>query len=211
MLKRERFGPLLIHKPLDPIPPSPPPGGVASAHHRPDVQCPQASQHSSLRTVAAAGPVTTPHSLPPSDRSIATTAADSVTLPRHVGLLLLALRRDLRDEQQPAIYVSDRRLVKATHLLRVAAGVQGRARVSLVDCLLLQHMFWWDPEDYARVREWLWDNLVPDGGVGQCQFLLDSLVERAGEAAAADKKVWASGQGCIGREGASEAAPEVVR
>jgi MoxR-like ATPase len=57
-----------------------------------------------------------------------------------LGLDVCVLLRDLRTHmrQELGVEVSDRRLVKAASLLRVCAATNGRTRVDLLDCLLLQ-------------------------------------------------------------------------
>ena len=86
------------------------------------------------------------------------------------------MRNFLRDELD--IHVSDRRLVKASNLLKVSAASHGRKRVDFVDCLLLQHILWQYPEHRSPIREWLYDNMTPgttDDLVEQTQFLLRGL------------------------------------
>jgi hypothetical protein len=46
----------------------------------------------------------------------------------------------LRDDADPSVYVSDRRLVKAAVMLRVSAASNGRTSVSSLDRLLLQYV-----------------------------------------------------------------------
>jgi MoxR-like ATPase len=65
-----------------------------------------------------------------------TTSADAVALGHDVCVLLRDLRTHMR--QELGVEVSDRRLVKAASLLRVSAATNGRSRVDLLDCLLLQ-------------------------------------------------------------------------
>ena len=135
--------------------------------------------------------------------------------------LLRELRAWLRDECEPPVYISDRRLVKAAELLRVAAATGaaigderaadgggaraappvagGGAVVNLVDCLLLQFVFWHEPDDIERVREWLArDRIAPSGlranhaaiareaGGDEWASLLRALSERLGAQLAAD-------------------------
>ncbi len=64
------------------------------------------------------------------------TSADAVQLGLDVCVLLRDLRTHMR--QELGVEVSDRRLVKAASLLRVCAATNGRTRVDLLDCLLLQ-------------------------------------------------------------------------
>lgn len=78
-------------------------------------------------------------------------AADSVEVPDDVQVLLC----DLRDwSTAEEIAVSDRRWRKVVKLLQVAALTNGRKKVSIWDCWLLQHCLWITPEDREKVYEW---------------------------------------------------------
>jgi MoxR-like ATPase len=70
-------------------------------------------------------------------------AAETVVLPRDVLVILRGLRTYLRDEVDPPVYLSDRRLKKAAALLQTAAAAHGRGSVTVVDALLLQHVAWY--------------------------------------------------------------------
>lgn len=61
--------------------------------------------------------------------------------------LLADVRDFLQSKCEPPVYVSDRRLVKAVNMLKVAAYTNGRDTVSLYDCMLLQHTLWQRPEE----------------------------------------------------------------
>ena len=103
-------------------------------------------------------------------------ALNSVTIDQGICILLRDMRTFLRDELD--IYVSDRRLVKASNLLKVSAASHGRKRVDFIDCLLLQHVIWQYPDQRQKIREWLFDNMTPgtaDDLVEQTQFLLRGL------------------------------------
>lgn len=100
----------------------------------------------------------------------------SVTIDQGICILLRDMRTFLRDELD--IYVSDRRLVKASNLLKVSAASHSRKRVDFIDCLLLQHVIWQYPDQRQQIREWLFDNMTPgmaDDLVKQTQFLLRGL------------------------------------
>jgi AAA lid domain len=70
----------------------------------------------------------------------------------------------MRDEMDPPVYCSDRRLVKAAGMLRIVAATHGKATVSLQDCLLLQHVLWYHPDDQKALRDWLLKRVVPETG-----------------------------------------------
>ncbi|HEU4381879.1 MAG TPA: AAA family ATPase [Anaeromyxobacteraceae bacterium] len=87
-----------------------------------------------------------------SDREAIASAALEVRLPEEVAGVLGELRAVLAGERT---YVSDRRWVKITWLLKVAAASEGRAAVSLWDLWLLP---WCTAPDAARqagVASWL--------------------------------------------------------
>ena len=73
----------------------------------------------------------------------------------------------MRDEMDPPVYCSDRRIVKAAAMLRIVAASQGKAAVSLLDCFLLQHVLWYHPDDQKVLRDWLLKRVVPEVGESQ--------------------------------------------
>lgn len=77
--------------------------------------------------------------------------ADDVEIPQDVIALLCDLRDWCTAEE---IQVSDRRWRKVAKLLQVAALTNGRDRVSVWDCWLLQHCLWNRPEDREKVHAW---------------------------------------------------------
>jgi MoxR-like ATPase len=78
-------------------------------------------------------------------------AAEVVEVPEDVAALLCALRDWCTAEE---IEVSDRRWRKVVKLLQVSAATNGRSRVSIWDCWLLQHCLWDSPEARQKVFEW---------------------------------------------------------
>ena len=115
-------------------------------------------------------------------KDLKATAVSTVTIPDDVKQLIEDLLLFL---DESGIYVSDRRLVKAAALLRVAAFTSGRSAVSKYDCLLLQHVLWKNPEEAERIAEWFVDYLrEPGAEVDQVQFLLAGLSKRMWRAAA---------------------------
>lgn len=115
-------------------------------------------------------------------KEIKATAMQTVTIPDEVKQLIEDLLLFL---DESGIYVSDRRLVKAAGMLRVAALTSGRAAVSKFDCLLLQHVFWKNPDEAERIQEWFVDYLrEPGAEVDQVQFLLSGFCKRMWRTAA---------------------------
>eukprot|EP00804_Cyclotella_cryptica_P024298 CCRYP_012573-RB/>CCRYP_012573-RB protein AED:0.05 eAED:0.05 QI:140/1/1/1/0.85/0.75/8/284/1255 len=103
---------------------------------------------------------------------------ETISLDQNICVLIQKLRKFARDEM--SIYISDRRLVKASRLLRVSAATHGRAKVDYVDCLLLENILWQTPEQLVAIREWLLDNLTPgDEILEQSRFLLNGLASEA--------------------------------
>eukprot|EP00535_Pseudo-nitzschia_heimii_P013296 CAMPEP_0197197348 /NCGR_PEP_ID=MMETSP1423-20130617/32820_1 /TAXON_ID=476441 /ORGANISM="Pseudo-nitzschia heimii, Strain UNC1101" /LENGTH=1252 /DNA_ID=CAMNT_0042651169 /DNA_START=207 /DNA_END=3965 /DNA_ORIENTATION=+ len=105
-------------------------------------------------------------------------ASDSVLMDDDACGLMRDMRASLRDDHD--IEISDRRLVKATRLLKISAASDGRKKVDTLDFLLLQHCFWNEPSQRVTIREWLWDNLTPsdrstDVSPNQLRFLLENL------------------------------------
>jgi len=115
-------------------------------------------------------------------KELKATAVTTVTIPDDVKQLIEDLLLFL---DESGIYVSDRRLVKAAAMLRVAALTSGRSAVSKFDCLLLQHVFWKNPEEAERIQEWFVDYLrEPGAEVDQVQFLLGGFCKRMWRTAA---------------------------
>ncbi|CAK9094816.1 ATPase RavA (Regulatory ATPase variant A) [Durusdinium trenchii] len=74
--------------------------------------------------------------------------------------LVVSLRAYLRDEAEPPVLLSDRRLKKAVRLIRLAAFTAGAEEVSELDLLLLQHMCWdKEPSQAGEVRVWLLERM----------------------------------------------------
>jgi MoxR-like ATPase len=67
--------------------------------------------------------------------SLRSKAICCVTVPSEIIDLLTDVRDYLKTEFEPSIYVSDRRLVQAVNMLKVAAFTNGRLRISPFDCL----------------------------------------------------------------------------
>ena len=79
------------------------------------------------------------------------------------------LREYAQEKCEPPIYVSDRRMVKAAAMLRVAAHTCGRREVNEFDVLLLQHCLWQRPDEAPRIRDWLLERIAADIGTQQAR------------------------------------------
>eukprot|EP00929_Paragymnodinium_shiwhaense_P043597 TRINITY_DN22410_c0_g2_i3.p1 TRINITY_DN22410_c0_g2~~TRINITY_DN22410_c0_g2_i3.p1 ORF type:complete len:1399 (-),score=279.90 TRINITY_DN22410_c0_g2_i3:463-4191(-) len=110
-------------------------------------------------------------------------SAEEVEFPDHLLQLVGQLRAYLRDEMDPPIEVSDRRMGKAVRFVRTAAYAAGGTEVSEVDLLLLKHVFWVrDPEESEQIKDWLLRQFVPEqsaaGGVPQAWHIWQTIRQR---------------------------------
>lgn len=105
-----------------------------------------------------------PTAAPPSSLPMAITrddiqrieqAARSVTLPSMVQQALKQIWQTHREafKEDRREQLSDRRLMKCLHLLRVSALTNGREEVDLSDVLLLKDCLWNHPDNIAKVRD----------------------------------------------------------
>ena len=106
-------------------------------------------------------------------------AAAKVTVPQNVIELITDLRAFLQDKCEPPVYVSDRRLLKAVQLLRVAAYTNNRDEVSEFDTILLTNVLWQRPSEAVLIKDWILERLAQDRGTKQVQYLLAGLFGRA--------------------------------
>jgi MoxR-like ATPase len=104
--------------------------------------------------------------------------ASRVIVPQYVLNLLRDCRVFMRDEADPPIFCSDRRLLKTVRILAMSAASNGRNTVSIFDVLLLKHIFWYNPEDQELLTEWLWNNIVPKSDISGFRFLVENLYDR---------------------------------
>lgn len=126
------------------------------------------------------GAATAEVSLKPEDfANIRYEAAAKTTVPPNVIELISDLRTFLQDKCEPPVYVSDRRLLKAVQLLRVAAYTNDRAEVSEFDVLLLTNVLWQRPSEAVLIKDWILERLAQDRGTKQVQYLLAGLFGRA--------------------------------
>ncbi len=89
------------------------------------------------------------------------TAAGSVEIPEEVMTLLSELRDFCLAEGVP---VSDRRFRKIVKLLQFSAFTNGRDKVSVWDCWLLQHCAWSKPEEREKIYDWYAGRVGTSGG-----------------------------------------------
>ncbi len=122
-------------------------------------------------------------------------AAGEMMLPDLVCGILCDVRDTLRDESkaqeelpgaESVPYVSDRRWRKIVGLLRTSAMLNGRTRVDVSDCMLLEHLIWDTDEQVESVRSIVagviarrmvscQENLMPDSGVMQTASLTEPV------------------------------------
>ena len=105
-------------------------------------------------------------------------AASRVAFPPRLLQTLARLRQHLQEEEEPPVRISDRRLAKAAQLVQIVAFTAGAERVSELDLLCLQHVFWdRDPGLSERIRSWLLAAFAPKASGGEVG---DIQVEGAG-------------------------------
>ena len=59
-------------------------------------------------------------------------------------------------------------------VLQVAAYTSGKDSVSLLDCLLLQHILWQQPDQQARITDFLLSQISEDDGLKSANYILAS-------------------------------------
>lgn len=99
--------------------------------------------------------------------------SNDVIVPTEVIDIFRDIRIYLRDEVDPPVYVSDRRLIKSIAMLKVSAFTNNRNYVSIVDTLLLTHTLWYNPDERKSIRSFLLKNMIPD--IQSYKFIYDSL------------------------------------
>jgi len=105
--------------------------------------------------------------------------ANEVVLPDKILTVMAELREHCATEL--SLNVSDRRLVKAAQLLRVAAAAVGAREVIEADLWLLQHVFWdKNPEHSTAIKQWLEGYYQDESKSGRksWMFMLDSIKTR---------------------------------
>ncbi len=70
-----------------------------------------------------------------------------------------------RDATQRGLYVSDRKWMQATRVVRAQAYLNGHAEVLDEDLVCLQHVLWPDPKDISMVRKLVMKHANPMGEV----------------------------------------------
>lgn len=56
----------------------------------------------------------------------------------------------------------------------MAAYTSGKDSVSLLDCLLLQHILWQQPDQQARITDFLLSQISEDDGLKSANYILAS-------------------------------------
>ncbi|WP_296943230.1 AAA family ATPase [uncultured Massilia sp.] len=87
--------------------------------------------------------------------------ADAVAIPAHIVRAVQQIWQRHRElfKEDARERLSDRRLKKAIHLLRVAAATNGRGAVDLSDVFLLKDCLWNHPDNAVKVRDMILDVL----------------------------------------------------
>lgn len=78
-------------------------------------------------------------------------------------LYIIKLRKRLAEssDEQPAIYISDRRWAKVSKILRTSAFLNGRDTVDWSDVWLIRHCLWNQTQDIERVCNYMVEELSP--------------------------------------------------
>jgi MoxR-like ATPase len=58
--------------------------------------------------------------------------------------------------------------------VQVAAYTSGKDSVSLLDCMLLQHILWQQPEQQSRITDFLLSQISEDDGLQSASYILGS-------------------------------------
>ena len=95
------------------------------------------------------------------DMALLKTATEAVTLPPEAAQALQEIWHAHRDtfKEDRREQLSDRRLMKCLHLLRVSAATNGRTEVDLSDVLLLKDCLWNHPDNRQTVLQLVLDVL----------------------------------------------------
>lgn len=102
-----------------------------------------------------APPVSLPMSITRDDIQRTELAARSVNLPSMVQQALKQIWQGHREafKEDRREQLSDRRLMKCLHLMRVSASTNGREEVDLSDVLLLKDCLWNHPDNISKARD----------------------------------------------------------
>ena len=58
--------------------------------------------------------------------------------------------------------------------MQVAAYTSGKDSVSLLDCMLLQHILWQQPDQQSRITDFLLSQISEDDGLQSASYILGS-------------------------------------
>lgn len=127
-----------------------------------------------------------------SEYHIISSQAAGIIVPEEIKELLYNLRssleKALHDEQKseeeqengPGVpYVSDRRWKKALGLMKTSALLNGRDRVDLSDCLLLEHLIWDNENQIDTIKDLLSNCIVDTLNGRSSRFIQDVCSNRS--------------------------------
>ena len=72
---------------------------------------------------------------------------------------------------------------KTTSGVQVAAYTSGKDSVSLLDCLLLEHILWQQPDQQSRITDFLLSQISEDDGLQSADYIFASKCKSIGKAA----------------------------
>lgn len=124
----------------------------------------------------------------------------AVSLPAHIGRLLVDARAYARDELGAAsgdalCALSDRRLAQCARMLRVSAATNGRRRVGPADCLALPPALWGQPAHLELLRQFVRERCVAQPPLEQLSLVARALLGEAEEALQAQAEAEAAAAG----------------
>lgn len=90
-----------------------------------------------------------------------------------VSQLSTALSNSLRPSL-PLLFTQRRVLESAVYGVQVAAYTSGKDSVGLLDCLLLEHILWQQPDQQARILDFLLSQISEDDGLQSADYILAS-------------------------------------
>ncbi len=79
--------------------------------------------------------------------------SEKIKLPNLIANKILKIKEEIENILGTSESISDRKLVKGINLLKVASFTSDRTQISIFDLLLLQHIFWTNPENSEEVTK----------------------------------------------------------
>ncbi len=116
-----------------------------------------------------ADPVDAKYKISNSEYESWSTEINSILIPESIFNVIHVIRSYIQkynekvEQPQSKIYISDRRWKKIVRLLRTSAFLNDRKTVDLMDCFLIGHCIWNQPEQYSSVMQFVKDAVEKHG------------------------------------------------